>query len=64
MSVYLKAELKPISYIKKNAADMVKYVNVTRSPIVFTQNGENAYSHVLYGSANHKGILTFFSERR
>ena len=40
MSVNLKADIKPISYIKTNAADMMKYINETHSPIVITQNGE------------------------
>ena len=40
MSVNLKAGIKPISYIKTNAADMMKYINETHSPIVITQNGE------------------------
>ena len=40
MSINLKADIKPISYIKTNAADMMKYVNETHSPIVITQNGE------------------------
>ena len=33
-------DIKPISYIKTNAADMLKRVNETHSPIVITQNGE------------------------
>lgn len=40
MAVNLKADVKPISYIKTNAADMMKYINETHSPIVITQNGE------------------------
>jgi prevent-host-death family protein len=36
----LKDDIKPISYIKTNAADMLKRVNETRNPIVITQNGE------------------------
>ncbi|MFA6143081.1 MAG: type II toxin-antitoxin system Phd/YefM family antitoxin [Candidatus Omnitrophota bacterium] len=40
MSVNFKADIKPISYIKTNAADMMKYINETHSPIVITQNGE------------------------
>ena len=38
--VNLKQDIKPISYIKTNAADMMKYVNEVRNPIVITQNGE------------------------
>ncbi|WP_026245058.1 type II toxin-antitoxin system Phd/YefM family antitoxin [Alkalispirochaeta alkalica] len=33
-------DIKPISYIKTNAADMLKRVNETHNPIVITQNGE------------------------
>jgi prevent-host-death family protein len=40
MSVNLKADIKPISYIKTNAADMMKYVTENRNPIIITQNGE------------------------
>jgi prevent-host-death family protein len=40
MSLNLKDDIKPISYIKTNAADMMKYVNEHKSSIVITQNGE------------------------
>ena len=40
MAVNLATDIKPISYIKTNAADMMKYVNERRKPIVITQNGE------------------------
>ena len=40
MAVNLATDIKPISYIKTNAADMMKYVTDKRSPIVITQNGE------------------------
>ena len=33
-------DIRPISYIKTNAADMLKRVNETRNPIIITQNGE------------------------
>ena len=36
----LKEDIRPISYIKTNAADMLKHVNETHNPIVITQNGE------------------------
>ncbi len=36
----LREDIKPISYIKTNAADMLKRVNDTHNPIVITQNGE------------------------
>jgi prevent-host-death family protein len=40
MAVNLKADIRPISYIKTNAADMMKYVNQNKNPIIITQNGE------------------------
>lgn len=40
MSVNLKEDIKPISYIKTNAADMMKYVNDNKNSIVITQHGE------------------------
>ncbi|MHB9293712.1 hypothetical protein Holit_02842 [Hollandina sp. SP2] len=40
MAINLKNDIKPISYIKTNAAEMIKYVNERKNPIVITQNGE------------------------
>ena len=40
MAVTLRENVKPISYIKTNAAKMMKYVNDRRNPIIITQNGE------------------------
>jgi prevent-host-death family protein len=40
MAVNIKADIRPISYIKTNAADMMKYINENRNPIIITQNGE------------------------
>lgn len=40
MHINYKNDIKPISYIKTNAAEMMKYVNDNRSPIIITQNGE------------------------
>ena len=36
----LREDIKPISYIKTNAADMLKRVNDMHNPIIITQNGE------------------------
>ena len=33
--------IKPISYIKTNAADMMNFVNDRKEPVVITQNGES-----------------------
>jgi len=40
MAVNLRENIKPISYIKTNAAEMLRYVNERKSPIIITQNGE------------------------
>ena len=40
MTVNLATDIKPISYVKTNAADMMKYVSERKKPIVITQNGE------------------------
>jgi prevent-host-death family protein len=40
MAIDLKNDIKPISYIKTNAAEMMRYVNERKKPIVITQNGE------------------------
>ncbi len=36
----LKDDIKPVSYIRTNAADMLKRVNETHNPMVITQHGE------------------------
>ena len=40
MALNLRNNVKPISYVKTNAAEMMKYVNEHRNPIIITQNGE------------------------
>jgi prevent-host-death family protein len=40
MATNLKEDIKPISYIKTNAADMMRYVNENKNSIIITQNGE------------------------
>ena len=40
MSINLRNDIKPISYIKTNAADMMKYITENKNPIIITQNGE------------------------
>jgi prevent-host-death family protein len=40
MSIVLRENVKPISYIKTNAAEMMRYVNERKNPIIITQNGE------------------------
>jgi prevent-host-death family protein len=43
MEVYmvnLSQDLKPISYVKAHIAEVVDYVEDSKSPVVITQNGE------------------------
>jgi PHD/YefM family antitoxin component YafN of YafNO toxin-antitoxin module len=40
VGISLIEDVKPISYIKTNAADMLAYINDSKNPIVITQNGE------------------------
>jgi prevent-host-death family protein len=40
MAINLKEDIKPISYIKTNAAEMMRYVNERKNPVIITQNGE------------------------
>jgi len=39
MNINLKEDIKPISYIKTNAAAMLDYINERKSPIIITQQG-------------------------
>lgn len=36
----LETGIRPISYVKTHAADMLDQINTTRKPIVITQNGQ------------------------
>jgi len=38
--VNLAQDLKPISYVKAHATEIVKYVGDSKVPVVITQNGE------------------------
>jgi len=40
MVVNLQEDIRPISYIKTNAADMMKYITDVKNPVIITQNGE------------------------
>lgn len=33
--------IKPISYVKSNAAEMMNFVNERKEPLIITQNGES-----------------------
>jgi len=40
MNINLSSDVKPISYIKTNAADVIEYINSRKNPIIITQHGE------------------------
>ena len=33
-------DIKPVTYLKNRAADVLKHINETRRPMIITQNGE------------------------
>ncbi len=61
-----KEDIKPISYIKTNAADMLKRVNETHNPLIITQNGEAKAvlldTESYQSMVNSIGILKLLSE--
>jgi prevent-host-death family protein len=61
-----KDDIRPISYIKTNAADMLKRVNDTHNPIIITQNGEAKAvlldTESYQSMKNSIGILKVFSQ--
>jgi prevent-host-death family protein len=36
----ISSDIKPVSFLKSHAADILKQINETRRPVVITQNGE------------------------
>ena len=36
----ISTDIKPITYLKSRAADLLKQINETRRPVIITQNGE------------------------
>lgn len=36
----IKEDIKPISYLKSHAAEVIKTINETHRPVIITQNGE------------------------
>jgi prevent-host-death family protein len=59
MNVNLKEDVKPISYIKTNAADMMDYINEHKNPIIVTQHGEAR--GVLMDIESYQGMINAFS---
>ncbi len=38
--MHISSDIKPVSFLKSHAADILKQINDTHRPIVITQNGE------------------------
>jgi prevent-host-death family protein len=36
----LKEDIRPVTYLKSNAAELLEKINTTHRPIIITQNGE------------------------
>ncbi|MBW2465752.1 MAG: type II toxin-antitoxin system Phd/YefM family antitoxin [Deltaproteobacteria bacterium] len=36
----VSTDIKPVSYLKSHAAEILKHINETHRPVVITQNGE------------------------
>jgi prevent-host-death family protein len=36
----ITADIKPVTYLKSKAADLLKQINETHRPVIITQNGE------------------------
>ncbi len=36
----ISRDIKPVSYLKAKAADLLQQINETRRPVIITQNGE------------------------
>jgi prevent-host-death family protein len=40
MAMNISKDIKPVTYLKSKAADLLKQINQTHRPVVITQNGE------------------------
>ena len=36
----IQTDIRPVTYLKSRAADLLKQINETRRPVIITQNGE------------------------
>ncbi len=52
----IKEDIRPISYVKAHAADMLDQVNETKRPVFVTQNGEA--KAVLLDPASYENMRT------
>jgi prevent-host-death family protein len=51
----IKEDIRPISYVKAHAADVIRQVNKTHRPIFVTQNGEA--KAVLIDSESYENMI-------
>ena len=40
MTMKIKEDIKPISYLKSKSANLISQINETHRPVIITQNGE------------------------
>ncbi len=38
--MHIVDDIKPVTYLKSKAAELLKQINTTRRPVIITQNGE------------------------
>lgn len=38
--MHIREDIKPVTYLKSNAADLLNQINTTHRPVIITQNGE------------------------
>ena len=38
--MHITSDIKPVTYLKSKAADLLNQINETRRPVIITQNGE------------------------
>lgn len=38
--MHIVDDIKPVTYLKSRAAELLKQINTTRRPVIITQNGE------------------------
>jgi prevent-host-death family protein len=36
----ISSDIKPVTYLKSNTADLLEQINETHRPVIITQNGE------------------------
>jgi len=62
----ISRDIKPVTYLKSRAADLLKQINETHRPVVITQNGEPRavlQDHETYQNMrNAIGILRLISQ--